>query len=131
MTILIDNEVKRQLDSPLDFENFGNRYKSENGLYTFPDLNLETIDKNLFYLLRNSKEINFELKYKYRPDYLSFDVYGTAILWELIMYVNEIFSVEDFNLIKVVLPSIDSIISIFPDTFRMDYEFNNLNTVAW
>lgn len=131
MTVLIDNEAKRQLDSPLDFENFGNRYKSENGLYTFPDLNLKAIDKNLFYLLRNAKEIDFELKYKYRPDYLSFDIYGTTILWELIMYVNEIFSVEDFNLIKVSLPAMDSIIFIYPDLFRMDYESDNLDTVSW
>jgi len=131
MTVLIDNEAKRQLDSPLDFENFGRRYKTENELYTFPDLNLETIDKNLFYLLRNSKEVNFELKYKYRPDYLSFDTYGSTILWELIMYINEIFSVEDFNLIKVVLPSMDSIVFIFPDLFRMDYESDNLDIVAW
>jgi alpha-L-fucosidase len=122
MTILIDNEAKRQLESLLDFEFYGNRFKTENNLYTFPDLNLETIEKNLFYLLRNSVEIDFELKYKYRPDYLSFDTYGTTILWELIMYVNEVFSIEDFNLIKVVLPSMDSIVSIFSDLYKNQQE---------
>ena len=131
MSVLINNEATRQLQSPLDIENFGRRFKTENELYTFPDLNLETIDKNLFYLLRNSKEEEFELKYQYRPDYLSHDTYGLSILWQLLMYVNGVFSVEDFNLSKVILPSMDSIIFIFPDLFRMSYDSNNLETILW
>ena len=131
MTILINNETTRQLQSPLDIENFGKRFKTENNLYTFPDLNLETIDKNLFYLLRNSKEEEFELKYQYRPDYLSYDIYGITILWQLLMYVNGIFSVEDFNLDKVIIPSMDSIIFIFPDLFRMKYDSNDLEVISW
>ncbi len=131
MTILINNEATRQLQSPLDIEHFGQRFKTENNLYTFPDLNLETIEKNLFYLLRNSKEEEFELKYQYRPDYLSYDTYGITILWQLIMYVNGVFSVEDFILDKVILPSMDSIIFIFPDLFRMNYDSDNLITISW
>lgn len=130
MPILIDDEAKRQLQSPLDIEKFGQRYKTENGYYTFPDPNLETIDKNLFYLLRNSDEIEFELKYKYRPDYLSYDQYGTTILWELLMYVNSVFSLEDFDLTTVVIPSLDAITFILKDQYRIP-DADDIQEIFW
>jgi len=130
MTITIDNEAKRQLRSPLDFEDFGKRFKTENGYYSFPDPSLETIEKNLFYLLRNSEEVKFETKYKYRPDYLSYDYYGTTILANLIMYVNSVFSLEDFDLEKVVIPSLEAITFILQDTYPIP-DPEDLESVAW
>lgn len=130
MTILINTEAVRQLQSPLDIEKFGARYKTENELFTFPDPNLVTIDKNLFYLLKNSQEINFELKYKFRPDYLSFDYYGTTILWELIMYVNGVFSVEDFDLTTVAIPSMEAITFTLQDQFAID-DPDDLQAIDW
>lgn len=130
MTILINREAVRQLQSPLDIEKFGQRLKTENELFTFPNPNLTTIDKNLYYLLRNSQEVDFELKYKYRPDYLSFDYYGTTILWELLMYINGIFSVEDFDLIKVVIPSMDAITFILKDEYEIP-DADDLESVSW
>lgn len=130
MTILINDEIIRQLQSPLDIEKFGARFKTENELFTFPDPNLLTLDKNLFYLLKNSEEVDFQLKYKYRPDYLSFDYYNTTILWELIMYINEVFSVEDFDLVKVIIPSMESITFILQDQFPID-DTDNLIPISW
>lgn len=130
MTILINNEATRQLQSPLDIEKFGPRYKTANELFTFPDPNLTTIDKNLFYLLKNSEEVDFELKYKYRPDYLSFDYYGTTILWELIMYVNGVFSVEDFDLPKVVIPSMEAITFILQDQYNIS-DVDEYDEITW
>lgn len=130
MTILINNEVTRNLQSPLDIEKFGNRFKTSNGLFTFPDPNLDTINKNLFYLLKNSEEFPFDLKYKYRPDYLSFDHYGTTILWQLLMYVNGIFSVEEFDLINVIVPSIDAITFILQDQYNIN-DVDSYQKVFW
>jgi hypothetical protein len=130
MSIVINNEAISQLQSPLDIEKFGQMYKTESEYFSFPDPNLEAIDKNLFFLLRNSKEIPFESKYKYRPDYLSFDQYGTTILWELLMYVNGIFSTEDFDLINVVIPSLDSITSILEDLYPIP-EALELQAINW
>jgi len=130
MTILINGEAIRHLQSPLDIEKFGERFKTENNLFTFPDPNLLTIDKNLFYLLKNSKEVDFELKYRFRPDYLSFDYYNTTILWELLMYVNSIFSVEDFDLTKVAIPSMEAITFIIQDQFVVD-DTDDLQAIAW
>ena len=130
MTILINTEAERQLRSPLDIEKFGQRLKTENELFTFPNPNLITIDKNLYYLLRNSQEVDFELKYKYRPDYLSYDYYGTTILWQMLMYVNSIFSVEEFDLIKVVIPSLDAITFILQDEYEIP-DADDLQSVSW
>lgn len=130
MPITIDNEAKRQLRSPLDIERFGTRYKTENDYYSFPSPSLETIDKNLYYLLRNSQEVEFESKYKYRPDYLSYDYYGTTILWELLLYVNGVFSLEDFNLVTVVIPSLESITFILQDLFPIQ-DADDLEPIEW
>lgn len=130
MAITIDEEAKRQLRSPLDFEKFGQRLKTSNNYYSFPDPNLETIDKNLFYLLRNSQEVEFESKYKYRPDYLSYDYYGTTTLWNLIMYVNGVFSLEDFDLQTVVIPSLQAITFILQDSFAIP-DADDLESIEW
>ena len=130
MSVLINNEATRQLQSPLDFEKLGQRFKTSNDYFTFPDPNLETIDKNLFYLLKNSEEVGFELKYKYRPDYLSFDYYGTTILWQLLMYVNGVFSLEDFDLQTVVIPSMDAIIFALQDAFAIP-DPSDLKAINW
>lgn len=130
MAILINEEAIRGLQSPLDIEKFGERFKTENEYYSFPDPNLVTIDRNLYYLLRNSEEVSFEAKYKYRPDYMSYDYYGTAILWEVLMYVNNVFSIEDFDLPSVIVPSLDAIIFTIQDQFpRKDAD--DLKAIEW
>lgn len=127
---LISTESVQNLQSPLDIEKFGERFKTDNDLFTFPDPNLVTIDKNLYYLLRNSEEVPFEGKYKYRPDYLSFDYYGTTILWELLLYVNNIFSIEDFDLSTVVIPSLDAITYIIKDSYKT-VDSEDLTSIEW
>ena len=118
MPVLIDDESKQFARSPFDIGKMGDRYKTENELFSFPSPTLATIDKNLFFLLRNSSYDKWEPRYRFRPDYLSFDAYGVVTLWELLMYVNGIPSVEDFDdLGDVVVPSLESIIEMNRDNF--------------
>ena len=118
MPVLIDDESKQFARSPFDIGKMGNRYKTENELFSFPSPTLTTIEKNLFFLLRNSEFDKWEPRYRFRPDYLSFDSYGVVTLWQLIMYVNGIPSVEDFDdLGNVVVPSLQSIIELNRDNF--------------
>lgn len=130
MPELITTEASRNVQSPLDIEKFGQRYKTENDYFTFPDPNLLTLDKNLYYLLRHSEEVNFDAKYRYRPDYLSFDYYGTPILWEMLLYVNNVFSIEDFDLDTVVIPSLEAITFIIQDSFQIP-EPQDLTSIDW
>ena len=118
MPVLIDEEAKQFARSPFDIGKMGEQYKTTNNLFSFPSPTLATIEKNLFFLLRNSTFTVFEPQYRFRPDYLSLDVYGTVILWEVIMYVNGVFSVEDFDgLGDVVIPSLQSIVELNRDNF--------------
>jgi len=130
MPELITTEATQNIQSPLDIEKFGPRWKTENDLFTFPDPNLLTLDKNLYYLLRHSEEVQFDGKYKYRPDYLSFDYYGTVILWEMLLYVNNVFSLEDFDLDTVVIPSLDAVTFVLQDSFQIP-EPQDLKSIDW
>jgi len=130
MPLTIDQEVKQLIRSPFDISRMSDFYRTESGIYTFQSPSLDTINKNLYYLLRNSKEIEFDKKYQYKPDYLSYDEYGTVILDQLLMYVNGISSPEDFDLITVVIPLRDAIINILPNNFP-EKELEDMTVIAW
>ena len=130
MPELISTEATQNLQSPLDIEKFGERFKTENDYFTFPDPNLLTLDKNLYYLLRHSEEVKFEGKYRYRPDYLSHDYYGTTILWEMLLYVNNVFSIEDFDLDTVVIPSLEAVTFVIQDSFQIP-DPQDLDSIEW
>ena len=128
--ILIDYETTENLQSPLDIERFTRRYKTTNNYFMFPSPSLEVVDRNLFFLLRNSIEKDFDAKYRFRPDYLSFDEYGTPLLWQMLMYVNSVFSVEDFDLSKVLVPSFQSVTEILPNLIP-EQEVDEVQQVNW
>jgi len=127
---LINDESKQRLRSPLDVDSFSPRYKTLNGLYTFTSPSLWTLEKNYYVLLNNSIEIDFNSRYKYKPSYLSFDYYKTVALEYLLMYVNNVYSTEDFDLITVIIPSIDTIINICQDNFPKQ-TVDTLEEIQW
>lgn len=128
--ILIDLQSKSFSKSPLDIDNMADRFKTTNDIYSFTSPSLWTIEKNLFYLLKNSKQEDFQSQYKYRPDYLAFDTYGISSLSFLIMAVNGVSCIENFNLDTVIIPSYDAIISICQDNFPHKKP-ENLDSVDW
>jgi len=133
MAQTIDREALNKSRQAIDFEKQSDRYKTENEYFTFPDPNLETLEKNIYYLLKNSKEEPFDNSvYQYRPDYVSFDYYGTTNLDKLIMFVNGIRTVEDFvNLKTILVPSLDSITDILQDNFDPSKDISSMNSVGW
>ena len=130
-TITIDNESKDFKRMPIDFERMGERFKTDNELYTFPDPNLKTLEENLFFLLRNSTELVFKPRYNFKPEYLSFDIYGTPALSQVLMFVNNIGSVEEFfDLPKIVIPSLDAITTMLSDIFPAE-DIADLQSIDW
>lgn len=130
-TRTIDKEANTFKRMPIDFERMGERFKTENNLFTFPDPNLKTLEENLYYLLRNSTEFNFKPRYNFKPEYLSYDIYGTPALSPVLMFVNNIGSVEDFsNLPKVVIPSLNAITNILGDIFPEE-DTEDLQSILW
>jgi len=130
MPFTIDREASRMAKQAIDIDNMRERVKTTNSIYTFPSPSIYTIEKNLFYLLRFAKEEEFDSQYSMRPEYLSIDEYGTPALWELLMYVNNVFSKEEFILEKVVIPSFTSIVTICQDNF-IKKKPSDLNEVNW
>jgi len=126
----IDKESKQRRRLAIDFDWMCDRYKTETDIYTFPTPTIWTIEKNLYYLLKNSKQIDFDRKYVMRPNYLSFDEYGTVSLENLLMYVNTVQNIEEFDLDTVIIPSFQSIVRICFDKFP-ERETDELTGVNW
>jgi len=131
MSKTIDEEARQRSRIPFDIDFMAPRYQTNNTLYTFTSPSLWTIEKNLFYLLKNSVEVDLEPKYIRKPWLLSYDQYGIVSLEYLIMYVNGIYSVEDFDMSIVTLPTIESIIQICNDKFSKKDDTTSLEKVTW
>jgi len=130
MPITIEKESRQRSRLAVDINFAGNRYKTLNGLYTFPAMELDTYNKYLFYLLKNSEEKKFDRQYIMRPDFLSFDEYGTVALAQMLMYVNSVPSVEEFVLETVVIPSYTAVVEMLKDKFATQNP-NDLFEVNW
>ena len=127
----IEVETKQNIRLPINLDHMKRRYRTENNIYAFPSPEISTIDKYIFYLLRNSTQKHFEQKYVMRPDYLSFDTYGTVILDQLLMIIIGVFCVEEFNLDKVVIPDFQSITYMCQDKFDPNINVDELVEVNW
>jgi len=130
MPFTIDREAYRMAKQAIDIDNMRERFKTSNDIYTFPSPNMETIDKNLYFLLRYAEEKEFDSKYSMKPEYLSIDEYGTSALWELLMYVNNVFCKEDFILDTVIIPSFSSVVTMCQDNFPKKTS-SELEEVNW
>ena len=128
--VTIDQESRHRTNVPYDPDFVGDRYRTENGIYSFPAPSLWTIEKNLFYLLKNSTETSLLRMYYYRPDYLSFDTYNTVSLWYLLLYMNQVACIEDFTIDTVVIPSLASIVDICQDKFPAK-DRTDLQKIKW
>ena len=67
-------------------------------------------------------------KYRYNPKLLSYDIYGTTELWFFILMANELYSISDFDLRKVVLFD-TAIITKLNRMLEMDAEFLEINSM--
>ena len=128
--ITIDQESRQRSRLAIDINFSGNRYQTINKLFTFPSPSLDTIDQHLFYLLKNSEEKEFERQYVMRPDYLSYDEYGTVALAQMLMYVNTVQSAEGFDLQTVIIPSFSAVVEMLKDKFPIQ-DPNKLIEVNW
>lgn len=126
----IDQEASKNKLMPTSLDHMGVSYKNIKGDVTFPSPLFWLLEKHLFFLRANSSKKKFELKYTMRPDYLSYDEYGTVVLAPLIMYVNGVFCVEEFNLNEVIVPKLTYISDILIDKFP-ELSTDDLEAVNW
>lgn len=110
--IVVDQISKLNSRRATNVDNMTYKYRTENSLYVVPSPAMWVLEKNLFFLLRNSKEKEFDKKYTMRPHYMSYDEYGTTTLDYVLMFVNGVACMEDFSLSNVIVPSLNSIIEM-------------------
>lgn len=131
MSKTIDEEARQRIRIPFDLDFMAARYQTENSLYTFTSPSLWTIEKNLFYLLKNSIEVDLDPKYIRKPWLLSYHQYGIVTLEYLLMYVNGVYAPEEFDIPSVALPTMESIIQICDDKFSKKDNVDTLEKVRW
>jgi len=130
MPMTIDTESRQRERVAIDINFSGNRYQTENGLFTFPAPELTTIDRHLYFLLTHSTQKKFEQKYIMKPDYLSYDEYQTVSLAQMLMYINNVMSAEAFNMELVVIPTMSAVIDMLQDKFSQQ-SVEDLFEVNW
>jgi len=114
MAETIDVESGKAVQLVTDLDKQRRKYIVQNGdaKVQFIAPYIFNYERYFFYLLRNSSYVNLDKKYHYRPDYLSYDQYGTTTLWSLILFVNTIQCIEDFDIPVIYIPSYSSILTI-------------------
>jgi hypothetical protein len=102
-----------------DIDRYRGRYKTyEEQLdgkrisISFVTPSLTIYDRFRFYILQHSTKKHLTLKNKYRPDYVSYEEYGTTNWWTLILYINDIPCIEEFDKDDILVPSLDCIIKL-------------------
>ena len=125
----IRGEVASKLRNPLLEDRFRNRYyiKDDNGMsIEFPGFSAETLDKNLYFLINNSDIVPFKRTWRYRPDYASFDLYGSTDYWQILLFTNRVTTIEEFkDLDELLVPSLQSLIGLTEDLMPSDPIFIN------
>jgi hypothetical protein len=128
ITIDIEAKSNAKLQTNIDF--MGQKYVCEINPYIVPSPSLWALEKNLYYLLRNSREETFKSKYLYKPSYMSYDEYGTVTLDYILMYVNNVRCIEEFNLSTVIIPEYGAISDICKDRFKNE-SITDFKTIKW
>lgn len=70
----------------------------------FLDFNDQFLDINRHYLLANSDIKEFQPRWQYKPNYLSFDMYQTQSFAYLLLYINNCISALDFKFDYIKVP---------------------------
>ena len=103
----IDTEAKRNSKLITDLDNFRSRYHEfdiETGNHVvFPSGEIYTYEHWQFVMLSEATVEEFNSSWTMRPDYCSYDMYGTVVHWPLILFINNIYSIEEFKDLDTVL----------------------------
>jgi hypothetical protein len=122
-------------NSNLDLKYYRYTYKVDNIMFDSPHI---YIFKDYYgYLRANSDYVDLDQKYYQKPDYLSYDIYETTKFWEMLLYINNCFCIEEFILDKVYIPKYDAVFemlrSYIKDSDRLielkDIDFSQLNLI--
>lgn len=87
-------------------------------LINFVSPSLISFEEFRFYLYSQSEKKPLEPSLYYRPDYVSYNEYGTTNLWNLILFINDIPTIEEFETEEILVPSKSSVLRITRDAVK-------------
>lgn len=113
----IDVEAKKLRNLITDVDKHRRRFLKKEGSVTvqFVSPEIVTYEKFRYYLLKNSVKKKVEQKFHYRPDYFSYEEYSVTGLWTLLLYINDMASIEDFTKSEILVPTHSAILDIARD----------------
>ena len=117
----IDQEASILSRLASDLDNYRRMYSlteedtDENIFVKFVAPSIIAFENYRFYLLQNSVTKQIQANYYYRPDYVSYDEYGTVNLWAMLLFINNIPTMEDFNQESILVPTQNAIIEVSRD----------------
>jgi hypothetical protein len=119
----IYNKSLHELDNINSHSYFKNKNKllfidEENNIREEKNISIPSykiIERNYDYLKIESEYEKMDNKYINRPDYLSYDKYGTVNFWFILMYINDCFNIKDFNYRYVYIPSFGAITELIEE----------------
>jgi hypothetical protein len=135
MAITIDTESRIYSGMLIDIDKCRLKYiTKETDQSTDTEINIEFISpfikvyENLkFFLLKNSIIKTLSPKNFYRPDYVSYSEWGTTQLWTLLLFVNDISTIEEFDVSEIYVPD-KSVISSIISNIISSLPVININT---
>lgn len=94
------------------------KHPNEEILVQFVAPKIIAFEEFRFYLLKNSVKKPLKPSNYYKPDYVSHEEYGTTNLWALLLFINDIPTIEDFAKEDILIPSKLSIAHITRDAVK-------------
>lgn len=67
------------------------------------------------------------IKYRYKPKLLSYDLYGTTELFFALLYINNMYSIKDFNRKYIKLIRKDNMIGLLEAIYNAESDYINAN----
>lgn len=121
----IRTEAKMNSNLVSDIDNFRSKYLEydyETDISCLaPAFEIYSLEVNKFTLLRDCKLATFKNNWRMRPDYASYDLYGTVIYWPIILFANSVQSIEDFkDFEKIYVPAFSSIMQVLRNKVPSD-----------
>ena len=117
-TFTIDKEANVLIQLATDMDRYRRYYSmkeehtNESIFVKFVAPKLIAFEEYRFYLLKNSETKPLSPVNYYRPDYVSYTEYGTINLWALLLFINDIPTIEDFDVENILVPTQKSILEI-------------------
>lgn len=114
-------DIQRVIGSNLNIDNLRNNYYIVDLNAIFKSPAFGQLEQQKDFLIQNSKVIDMEPRYEQRPEYVSWDEYGTVNLAPIILFINDVFSRPDFTMDEIIVPNpdyLEQMISESPEFFN-------------